>query len=154
MKKLACLITAAIAALSVAALYAAGAHTPPSATYLVYRQAYFPQDRYRINETPELYRAFAQSGRTLPDETGGQPFKQTEYTINYNGKYALWTVTPSDEEIPVIASMTNAGQLLKLSEMRLELQTGGGEEIRRLETVTLANLPTDYYEVLVSTAGN
>lgn len=118
-----------------------------STTYLVYRQSFFPQDRYKTNITPVEFKYFIATGKTSIAEAGGQPFAKTEYSINYSGKYALWTVSPQSEDKSHIKTMVDKGYILKLSEQRLVRN----DDVTEMHTVQLASLPTDYYAVQITT---
>ncbi|MGD9642761.1 MAG: hypothetical protein AB7V08_08485 [Elusimicrobiales bacterium] len=123
-------------------------------TYLVKRAEHFPQDRFVENWSPLEYRLFVNTGKKTIGEAGGQPFHITSYQINYDGKYALLSVTTKDEdERWHYASMESKGYIVLLSTMDVvgvyDSRIGG----YRTEVVfqELADLPTDYYQVTVST---
>jgi len=123
-------------------------------TYLVKRAEHFPQDRFVEKWSPLEYRLFVNTGKKTIEEAGGQPFRITSYAINYDGKYALMSVTAKDEDEKWhYDSMESKGYIVLLSTMdtvsNYDPQLGG----YRTEAVSsrLSELPTDYYQVEVST---
>jgi hypothetical protein len=123
-------------------------------TYLVKRAEDFPQDRYLLVISPQEYKNFTDTGKKSIKDAGGQPYRVTSYEINYSGKYALWTVSfANDDERWHIDSMEKQGYIVLLSSMdivdRFDPRRGG--IVQEAEYQTLAALPTDYYQVAVST---
>lgn len=123
-------------------------------TYLVYRAAHFPQDRYLYSISPQEFKSFIDTGKKNIDEASGQPFRMTAYELNYNGKYALWTVSfKNEDEKWRLDSMEQKNYVVLLSSREVvsvyDSQRGGTVQV--LESVELAQLPTDYYEITDST---
>lgn len=121
-------------------------------TYLVYRRDNFPQDRYALSFSPQEYKLFIDTGKKTIDEAKGQPFRMTSYDINYDGKYAVWKVSFKDEdELKHIDSMQNKGYIKLLSTTEIVPvwghQRGWQDEVK---FQSLAELPTDYYEIGIS----
>jgi len=124
-------------------------------TYLVKRADNFPQDRYLITVIPEEYKRFIDTGKKTISEADGQPFRITSYVFNYNGKYALWTVSFRDEdERWHLDSMERQGYIILLSRMDItpvyDARKGGN--VTEVTQDNLAPLPTDYYAVAVSSS--
>lgn len=135
-------------------LVTAGLAVAETHTYLVKRSKHFPQDRYLYILSPQEYKYFSATGIKDINAAGGQPFRITSYEISPSGKYALWSVTASDEdERWHIESMKNKGYTILISSMgvvtRYDARRGGN--ISEVEFQQLAELPTDYYSVEVST---
>jgi len=122
-------------------------------TYLVYRAGNFPQDRYLLTASPQEYKYFIDTGKKDISDAGGQPFRTTRYEINYSGVYALWTVDGNPDDLPHIKTMEDKGYIVLLSSeevVDVEDVTKGGSHKEMQETVLLT-VPTDYYQVTVST---
>lgn len=122
--------------------------------YLVKRSEHFQQDRFLYTLNPQEYRFFVDTGKKTIGEAGGQPFRVTSYQISPSGKYALLSVTLKDEDEKWrYNSMVNQNYIVPLSTMDVvgvyDSRIGG----YRTEVVfqELADLPTDYYQVTVST---
>ncbi len=124
-------------------------------TYLVYRQNNFPQDRYLYTISPQEFKAFMATGKTTITEADGQPFRMTSYKISSGGKYALWTVSfKDDSEKRSLDSMERQKYIVLLSSSEVVsefLPQKGGYETAAIYNGELAELPTDYYMVGVST---
>lgn len=123
-------------------------------TYLVYRRDNFPQDRYLSSYSPLEYQRFIDLGKKTIADAGGQPYRITSYEINFDGKYALWTITyQTEDEKWHIDSMEKQGYIMLLSSCEVVQQWN--PQINYVETVlntsTLSQLPTDYYQVVEST---
>lgn len=118
-----------------------------SSTYIVYRAAFFPQDRYKTSISPVEFKSFIATGKTSIEAAGGQPIAKTEYTLNYSGKYALWTVSPLAEDESHVAVMLSKGYIIKLAEQHIVRR----DTVTEMSTVQLATLPPDFYEVTTST---
>ena len=117
--------------------------------FLVIREGNFPQDRFLLTVSPQEYKYFIDCGKKTVGNAGGQPFRVTSYTINYSGKYALWSVTGALDEIPHIKTMLDKGYIVMLD---------AGEIVTDLDGRTFfapehyADLPSDFYEVAESSA--
>ena len=125
-------------------------------TYLVYRANFFPQDRYLTTLSPMEYKYFVDTGKKniTNDGVDGQPFRLTSYEVNYDGKYAIWTVTGNEEEKSHIATMLRKGFIVLLSSTNV-VETEQGPRGKVKEAVysgQLAELPSDYYEVAISSS--
>jgi hypothetical protein len=121
-------------------------------TYLVKRAEHFPQDRYLLTLSPQEYKLFVATGRQDIKEAEGQPFKMTSYTINYSGKYALWTVTSKDaDEDWHMESMKQKKyiDLISVSDVVETDDKRTGGKHTDFTYSTLMDMPTDYYEPLL-----
>jgi len=124
-------------------------------TYLVKCADNFPQDRYLITISPEEYKRFIDTGKKTISEADGQPFRITSYVLNYNGKYALWTVSFKDaDERWRMDSMESKGYITLLSRMDVvsayDARKGGS--VTEVTQDNFAPLPTDYYAVEASSS--
>ena len=113
-----------------------------------FKCADFPGDKYPTTSTAK---AFTDTGKITITDAGGQPFRMTNLTRNYNGKWCLWTVTPKTdaeqkqiEAIPGIVLISTMDVILQANPNR------GGHELVAIFSGELSKLPTDYYEVQVS----
>lgn len=117
-------------------------------SFLVLREGNFPQDRFLYSASPQEYKYFIEVGEKDLDAAGGQPFRVTSYTVNYSGKYALWVVTGTLEEMTHIDSMIAKGYIILLD----EIYTSAGADGKVTAYPThYADLPSDFYEVAIST---
>ena len=140
--------------LFVVAVLLASALAAETRTYLVYRKDNFPQDRYLLTASPLEFKYFIETGKKDMGEAGGQPFRITSYEISYDGKYALWTVSYLDEdEHWRIDSMENKKYivLLSSSEVVSVYEPRVGKYRLEVNNNHLAELPTDFYQVSIST---
>ena len=123
-------------------------------TYLVYRLDNFPQDRYLYVISPQEYKRFVDTGKQNITEASGQPFQITSYEISPTGKYATWTVTAKDaDELWHIDSMEKQGYIVKISTFDVVsvYDRNKGGYISEPLFIPLSELPTDFYQVGVST---
>ena len=127
--------------------------TLTSVTYLVYRQNFFPQDRFKIKITPEEYRLFSDTGKNKLSDVKGQPFALTNYTLNYDGKYALWSVNANEIEVAYILTMTTLHYIYKISETQvIEEYDNKDRRIKKYAITTIsAEVPEDFYEIVITT---
>ena len=134
-------------------VYAYEVETVNAITYLVYRQNFFPQDRFKIKIDPEEYRLFLDTGKNKLSDVKGQPFALTNYQLNYNGKYAIWRVNANEIDISSILIMTTSNYIYKISEIKIiEEYDNKDRRIKKYAiTTNVAELPEDFYEVVVST---
>ena len=124
-------------------------------TYLVYREDNFPQNRYLLTISPKEFKTFSDTGKKTITEAGGQPFRMTSYNLNYNGKYALWTISfKDDDEKWHMDSMEKKGYMVLLSSGEVVSTYNpqkGGNVIEYIGSGELAKMPTDFYKVNTST---
>ena len=133
--------------------YAYATEAISSTTYLIYRSQYFPQDRYKVKITPEEFKTFISSGKKSLLNTKGQPFALTSYTVNYSGKYALWTISAEPEDISHIDVMLDSDYIKKINKISIieEYSKVKGGIAKYEVTETFDVLPTDFYDVIPST---
>lgn len=134
-------------------LAAVGVWAQETRTYLVRRAEYFPDDKFLYTPSPTEYRYFKALGRQNISEAGGQPFRMTSYTISPTGKYAIWSVTFSNEnEKNKVDALASTGEVVLLSSASLvgvfNHQRG---VVTEMLTEKLADLPTDFFSVDIST---
>lgn len=101
-----------------------------------------------LTASPQEYRYFIDCGKKTIVDAGGQPFRVTSYTINYSGKYALWTVTGVLDEIPHLKTMVDKGYIILLDAGAVVMDLDGRTTYHPEH---YADLPSDFYEVAVST---
>ena len=125
-------------------------------TYLVNRADNFPQDRFLATKEPDSFKTFASVGEQTLNEAAGQPFKLTRYVVSFDGKYALWNVTPvNEEELKYLDSMVKQGYITLIATLDVvptyKVRLGG--YTNDIVDKTFGELPRDYYAVDVSTPG-
>lgn len=122
-------------------------------TYLVKRTEHFPQDRYLYEISPQEFKKFVDTGKKTMVDANGQPFRLTAYTINYSGKYAMWSVSFKDEDEKWhIDSMEKQGYIILLSSMDVvTVNYGPKGDVIEVRQSILSETPTDYYYVGTST---
>ncbi len=117
-------------------------------TYLVKRAEHFPQDRYLITVSPQEFKTFIDTGKKNIDEAKGQPFRTTSYTLNFDGKYALWNVSFKDEdEKNHLDSMEKKGYIVLLSTSEAVTTYDpriGGNTTEFVQMVS-TTIPNDFY---------
>jgi len=123
--------------------------------YLIYRQQCFPDDKYLYTLSPQEHRLFSKSGKqTIEDVPDGQPFRITQYEISYDGKYGLFQVDTDDEkEKASFGKMITdkCAVLLNTFDVVTVFDKQKGGPVKVPVHRELAKMPTDYYEVKVST---
>lgn len=122
--------------------------------YLVKRAEHFPLDRYATSLAPLEFKMFRDAGKRDIKSAGGQPFQITSYVLNFNGRYALWATSSNDsDEIRSEKSMVDKGYVILLETLDVaparDVRAGGDMSVPVHNT--LASMPTDYYQIEVST---
>lgn len=134
-------------------LFLVGIAAAEQRTYLVKRAEHFPQDRFLYTISPSEYKYFVDTGRKTIEAAEGQPFRLTSYTISPNGRYALLSVDYADsDERSRFDNMADRGLIVLISTMDVVTTFDpriGGTKTEPVFT-QLASLPTDFYEVSVS----
>lgn len=141
-------------ALLLSVIFAISAYAE-TATYLVLRQQCFSDDKYLYEVSPQGYKRFIDTGKTTKAENGDNPVIMTSYSITPNGRYAIWTVTDkNDDEKFKIKKLRDDGMILLMSTMAVVNQfipRTSTYEMRTISSEQLIAMPTDFYQVEVST---
>lgn len=123
-----------------------------TATYLVLRRQYFPDDKYLYEASPQEYKRFIDTGKTTKDLNGNDPVLMTSYVITATGRYAIWTVTDKNpDDKSSIKKLKDDGMIVLISTTEVVTQfipRTSTYEKRTISCLPLIALPTDFAEIL------
>lgn len=121
-------------------------------TYLIYRHQCFPDDKYVREISPKERKLFSDAGKKTIEEAGGQPSRMTRYSLNFDGKYAIFNVDAEfDPDKNQFKKMVSDGCAIMLSSETIKSAYYRDAPIVVSIVETLGTVPTDFFKVEVST---
>lgn len=140
--------------LTLALLLSASLALAESRTYVIYRALCYPNGKYALDVSPQEQKRFVDAGKKTIERAEGQPYRITSYSINFDGKYALFTVDDDgDPDKDYFRQMESKGcaKLITVTDVVTTFDPAKGGHKTEGITTTLSEMPTDYYYVDLST---